>query len=100
MTDTGTDSLWLTYAELADRLGIAADSARRLVGRKKLWARKMNNEGRTLVAVPVDYLEREARKPDAGPDIPPYAGEDAGADILPSRSFTGTSSGSKRRSPR
>ncbi len=70
-----SDTRWLTYDELAEALGIAPDSARRLVARKK-WPRKPNNEGRALVAVPAEYLDN---RPDAGPDT----GEDAKEDDIP-----------------
>jgi hypothetical protein len=78
-----TDTRWLTYDELAEALGIAPDSARRLVARKK-WPRKQNNEGRALVAVPAEYLDnRPDSTPDISPDAAPDVEDDAGPDISP-----------------
>jgi hypothetical protein len=53
------DVRWLTYAELAEALGIGADSARNLVRRKR-WSRKPGNDGLARVGVPVEHLERAA----------------------------------------
>jgi hypothetical protein len=82
-----SDTRWLTYDELGEALGIHADSARRLVARKK-WPRKQNNEGRALIAVPDEYLERE-RPPVVTPDVSaddsqddsPDNSDDVGPDI-------------------
>jgi hypothetical protein len=74
-----SDTRWLTYDELAEALGIAPDSARRLVARKK-WPRKQNNEGRALVAVPSEYLDN---RPDSSPDVSPDIEDDATPDSSP-----------------
>lgn len=52
----------VTYAELAARLGITEDSAKRLVRRRK-WPRKTGNDGKMRIDVPVDRL-------DVAPDSP------------------------------
>lgn len=54
-----------TYAELAKKLGIKIDSARRLV-RRKNWKRTTGNDGTTRISVPVESLP-----PDNPPDSPP-----------------------------
>lgn len=76
-------SRWLTYDDMAEALGITPDSARRLATRHK-WPRRPGNDGRALVAVPEERLERphepraEAAPDDAGDDVPD-AGRDARA---------------------
>jgi hypothetical protein len=47
---------WLTYDELAERLGIGRESARTLVKRKR-WARQTGNDGRARIGLPVEELE-------------------------------------------
>lgn len=59
---------WLTYDELAERLGIERESARTLVKRKR-WARQPGNDGRVRIGVPDECLEAR--------DVP---GTEAGAD--------------------
>ena len=76
-------SRWLTYDDMAEALGITPDSARRLATRHK-WPRRPGNDGRALVAVPEERLERphEARadaSPDDAPDGGPGVGRDARA---------------------
>ena len=63
------DTRLMTYAEIAEALGIGGDSARALVRRKR-WHRKPGNDGCTRVEVPVEYLNRQdgAASP---PSIPP-----------------------------
>ena len=78
--DIGADTILLSYADLAARLKIAPDSARRLVHRRR-WARRSNNEGRTLVAVPRDYLEREAVTADVRADVHPDIRADVSTDV-------------------
>jgi hypothetical protein len=46
----------LTYAELAEALGITAASAKRLAIRRG-WAKTPGNDGKARVAVPVERLE-------------------------------------------
>lgn len=74
---------WLTYDDMAEALNITPDSARRLATRHK-WPRRPGNDGRALVAVPEERLERphEPRAdatPDDEMDTAPEAGRDARA---------------------
>lgn len=48
---------WLTYDDMATALGITPDSARRLATRHR-WPRRPGNDGRALVAVPEERLDR------------------------------------------
>lgn len=57
--DTG-DIIWMSYAELGQRRGISAASAKRLAIRRQ-WRRHRGNDGTARVAVPVTEL----RVPDA-----------------------------------
>ena len=71
---------WLTYDGLAEALGINPDSARRLVARRR-WPKKPGNDGRALIAVPLERLP-----PDNPPDALPDRGDvrkDASPDITP-----------------
>jgi hypothetical protein len=46
---------WLTYTELADRLGLTRGSARNLVQRRR-WARQIGNDGQARIGVPAEEL--------------------------------------------
>lgn len=46
---------WLTYDELAERLGIERESARQHVKRKR-WGRRPGNDGKVRIGVPDDVL--------------------------------------------
>jgi len=70
-------SRWLTYDDAAQALGITPDSVRRLVARKQ-WPRQHGNDGRTLVAVPLDRLP-----PDNPSDISPDSTPDTRGDNTP-----------------
>ena len=62
---------WLTYAELAERLGITGDSARNLV-RRRQWTRQPGNDGTMRIGVPKDYLdERDMEEALPSPTEPP-----------------------------
>lgn len=50
------DTKSLTYGELGQALGITPASAKRLAIRRR-WPKALGNNGRTRVAVPVEYLE-------------------------------------------
>jgi hypothetical protein len=53
---TGENTLWLTYHDLAARLGIKPASAkRRAIDRR--WPKRIGNDGRSLVAVPREIIE-------------------------------------------
>ncbi len=73
---------WLTYDDMAEALNITPDSARRLATRHK-WPRRPGNDGRALVAVPEERLDRphepRAEAPDDDADASPDAGRDARA---------------------
>jgi hypothetical protein len=58
------DVVWLSYADLAGRLGIGHESARQKVKRAR-WARRKDNTGTVVIGVPVEVLE--AHKPDREP---------------------------------
>lgn len=47
--------IWLTYDELAERLGIERESARQQVKRKR-WARQPGNDGKVRIGVPEELL--------------------------------------------
>lgn len=65
------DTEMLTYKELADRLGVKLESARKTV-RRKQWRRVDGNDGTVRIAVPIEALPVPADSPtvDAG-DNPP-----------------------------
>jgi hypothetical protein len=56
---------WLTYQEVAVRLGVTPEAARRRAIRGK-WARMPGNDGRTRVRLPDDWHPQGA--PDVRPD--------------------------------
>jgi hypothetical protein len=64
----------LTYAELADTLGITAASAKRLAIRRR-WPKQPGNDGRSRVVVPVERLLVE-RKSAAGDNTGDSTGDD------------------------
>src|SRR3954451_15530084 len=49
-------SVWLTYTDLAARLGIKPESAKRRAIERR-WPKRLGNDGRSLVAVPMEVLE-------------------------------------------
>lgn len=63
---SGDATRWMTYAEIADALGIGADSARNLVRRRR-WSRQNGNDGLARIGVPLDHLEAHGG---GGPDSP------------------------------
>ncbi len=72
------DVVWLSYADLAARLGIGHESARQKVKRAR-WARRKDNTGTVMIGVPVEVLQaHEARKgaPDRAPDDDPELNDD------------------------
>src|SRR5215216_1033332 len=83
-----TETRWLSYDDLAKALGITPDSARRLVARKR-WPRKPGNDGRALIAVPVERLLQQSSPvspdalPDDSPPVSPDVAPDTGEDITP-----------------
>jgi hypothetical protein len=63
---------WLTYRELAAKLGVSVEAARRRALRAR-WSRQSGNDGKARVLLPEDY-EIE-RRPDSAPDAPPDAAD-------------------------
>lgn len=60
----------LTYRELADRLGVKLESARKTVQRKR-WQRVTANDGSVRILVPVDALpQSQDMSRDEGGDSP------------------------------
>jgi hypothetical protein len=71
------DVVWLSYADLAARLGIGHESARQKVKRAR-WARRKDNTGTVMIAVPVEMLQaHDERKiaPERTPDHDPERGD-------------------------
>jgi hypothetical protein len=67
------DVAWLTYADLAEKLGVELASAQRRAFRAK-WPRQPGNDGKARVGVPLTALEggeraKTHRQPDRTPDI-------------------------------
>lgn len=66
-TDGGT--IWMTYAEIAERTGVTVASAQRRVLRAK-WARQPGNDGKARIAVPRSVLsEPPTTPPDASAPV-------------------------------
>ena len=72
------DTRSLTYAELAEALGITAASAKRLAIRRA-WPKSQGNDGKARVMVPVDRLDAARTGDDRGDAAGVDAGDDAGA---------------------
>lgn len=68
------DTELLTYRELAERLGMKPESARKTAQRKG-WHRTIGNDGLARVIVPVEAFERPER---AAGDVPP---DSSGPDV-------------------
>jgi hypothetical protein len=60
----------LTYAELAEALGITPASANK-TARRRRWPRHIGNDGRTRVTVPDEALVRQDSPPVSHGDSPP-----------------------------
>ncbi len=60
----------LTYAELAEALGITPASANKLARRRR-WPRVPGNDGKARVSVPEEALVRRDSPPDSPSDSPP-----------------------------
>ena len=61
---------WLTYRELAGRLGVSVEAARRRALRAR-WVRQSGNDGKARVHLPEDH--EIDRRPDGAPDVRPDA---------------------------
>jgi hypothetical protein len=68
---------WLTYDELAERLGIGRESARTLVKRKR-WARQTGNDGRARIGLPIEELEARSESAVRAEQEQDQPGEQAG----------------------
>ena len=77
---TMTNERLMTYDDLAAALGIAPDSARRLVARKK-WSRRPGNDGKARISVPAEALPDVA--PVIPPDVAPVIPPDVRPDVIP-----------------
>src|SRR4051794_15637658 len=55
--DAMMTTIALTYDDIAERLGITVPSARRLVIRRR-WTKAKGNDGRAIVQVPEEFLQR------------------------------------------
>jgi len=67
------DTVSLTYRELAERLGVKLDSARKTVLRKK-WQRVTGNDGTVRIHVPIDALPSRDDSHKDSPDDRPNDG--------------------------
>lgn len=64
------DTISLTYRELAERLAVKPESARKMVQRKR-WQRVTGNDGQVRILVPVEALPPSRDEaPDSPPDSP------------------------------
>jgi hypothetical protein len=68
----------MTYEDLAEKLGITVASARRLVLRRH-WTKTRGNDGRAVIQVPDEFLQRRDDERDDSPDdaTPDDADDDA-----------------------
>lgn len=62
-------TVWLTYDELAERLGIERESARQHVKRKH-WARQRGNDGKVRIGVPEEVVSAKS-EPDTEAGVEP-----------------------------
>ncbi len=65
----------LTYKQLAERLGVKIDSARKTV-RRKGWERVQGNDGTVRISVPMDRLIRPSDCPQDSPQDSPEGNSD------------------------
>jgi hypothetical protein len=65
-------TVWLTYDELAERLGIERESARQHVKRKH-WARQRGNDGKVRIGVPEEVLSSRSEPDTEGGTEPVQA---------------------------
>jgi hypothetical protein len=65
-------TVWLTYDELAERLGIERESARQHVKRKH-WARQKGNDGKVRIGVPEEVLSAKSEPDTEGGTEPVQA---------------------------
>src|ERR671911_5601 len=65
-------TVWLTYDELAERLGIERESARQHVKRKH-WSRQRGNDGKVRIGVPEEVLSAKSEPDTEGGTEPVQA---------------------------
>lgn len=70
------DTESLTYRELADRLGVKLESARKTVQRKR-WQKVTANDGSIRILVPVESLPQPRDMSQDSPSDSPSGGGDA-----------------------
>ena len=61
---------WLSYAEMADALGIGRESAR-VLARRKRWPRRPGNDGQARIGVPEEEIAARNDPPSTPPNGPP-----------------------------
>src|SRR5215211_5495526 len=83
--DTAPAGRWCSYDEAAELLGITRGGVRNLA-RKRAWARRPGNDGRTRILVPVDAVPTRTDAPndaahDIGTDARTEPAPDAGGEL-------------------
>ena len=77
-SDTSQDGEWLTYRQIADRLGVKVDSAK-AKRRRAGWQTTRGNDGQTRIFVPRDALSRgDISPPTSTGDNPGNSGKISG----------------------
>ena len=66
------DTVWMTYDEAGQRLGIKSDSVRRRAASRK-WPKRIGNDRLARVGIPADVI------PDATPAFPPDNPDESGS---------------------
>lgn len=84
MTET-----WLTYAELAERLGTTPEAARAKANRGR-WRKQLDNTGKAKVLVDLDAQPPRTRSPGRTPDHRPDARSDTQAAVVALESHVDT----------
>ena len=87
-SDVDDDVRLLTYDELAVALGIARESARQLVIRKR-WHRSKGNDGKARIHVPVEALEHHPTAQVTSSRPSDKACDDEGLETSPEAASTG-----------
>jgi hypothetical protein len=67
---SGRGGQWLTYRDLAERLGISVEAAQQKARRGR-WQRRDSNDGRRLVLVPYETLDTPTTLTTIAPTTPP-----------------------------
>ena len=72
---------WLTYVELAERLGTTPEAARAKANRGR-WRKQLDNNGKAKVLVDLDAQTARTRSPGRTPDQRPDVQVNAQPDVL------------------